>query len=81
VGSIMNFSLMYLLAPTGSAAASTGGGFISRALSEQTLKGWGAPGERLGHRGTCSGSSAIWGLPCRPRPLAASRAGSTGSAA
>jgi hypothetical protein len=44
VGSILNLSLMYLLAPTGSAGATAGQGFIAKALSEQTLKNWGAPG-------------------------------------
>lgn len=47
VGSIMNFSLMYLLAPTAAAAggAAAGGSLLQRALSEQTLKNWGCPGE------------------------------------
>ena len=43
VGSILNFSLMYLLAPTAGAAAG-GGGLLQRIFSEQTLLGWGAPG-------------------------------------
>jgi hypothetical protein len=43
VGSILNFSLMYLLAPTAGAAAG-GGGLLQRVFSEQMLVGWGAPG-------------------------------------
>jgi hypothetical protein len=43
VGSILNFSLMYLLAPTAGAAGG-GGGLLQRIFSEQMLVGWGAPG-------------------------------------
>ena len=43
VGSIVNFSLMYFLAPTaGSSAAATG--FISTLFSDRILRSWGAPG-------------------------------------
>eukprot|EP00884_Botryococcus_braunii_P007961 jgi/Botrbrau1/17166/Bobra.0157s0060.2 len=46
VGSILNFSLMYLLAPTvGSSAASNN--LIGKFFSEQTLKNWGAPGGHM----------------------------------
>lgn len=49
VGSIMNFSLMYLLAPT--AAAAAGGaasmGLIQRLLSDDLLRSWGAPGGNM----------------------------------
>ena len=47
VGSIMNFSLMYLLAPTGATAAAAGQSFLSKALGDTFLKGWGAPGKVL----------------------------------
>ncbi len=44
VGSIVNFSLMYLLAPV---AAGPGGaataGFVQRVFGDFYLKGWGAP--------------------------------------
>lgn len=44
VGSILNFSLMYLLAPTvGRGSAS--GGLLAKLFSESTLKSWGAPGQ------------------------------------
>lgn len=43
VGSILNFSLMYLLAPTGGSGAAASG-LVSRIFSESTLKAWGAPG-------------------------------------
>ena len=44
VGSIVNFSLMYLLAslPATSAAAQSGG-LVQKIFSEQTLRAWGAP--------------------------------------
>eukprot|EP00891_Asterochloris_glomerata_P002317 jgi/Astpho2/2317/e_gw1.00043.18.1_t len=44
VGSIVNFSLMYLLAslPATSAAAQSGG-LVQKIFSEQTLRTWGAP--------------------------------------
>lgn len=48
VGSIVNFALMYLLAPTASAAtAGASAGLISRIFSEQTLVSWGAPGGHM----------------------------------
>lgn len=48
VGSIVNFSLMYLLAPTASAAAAGAStGLISRIFSEQILTSWGAPGGHM----------------------------------
>eukprot|EP01026_Neomeris_dumetosa_P062178 TRINITY_DN58764_c0_g1_i9.p1 TRINITY_DN58764_c0_g1~~TRINITY_DN58764_c0_g1_i9.p1 ORF type:complete len:287 (-),score=39.50 TRINITY_DN58764_c0_g1_i9:297-1100(-) len=53
VGSIMNFSLLYLLAPT---AASLGGGgsFLQKMFSEQTLKNWGVPGGHMFEKGAYS---------------------------
>lgn len=52
VGSILNFSLMYLLAATpGSATAGAKGSFIQRMFSEQTLKNMGAPGGHFFERG------------------------------
>lgn len=45
VGSIVNFALMYLLAPTGSTATSTAGmSLFQKMFSETTLKNMGAPG-------------------------------------
>ena len=46
VGSIVNFALMYLLAPTGAASGAAATGFVAKLFSEQTLKAWGAPGKR-----------------------------------
>jgi hypothetical protein len=45
VGSIVNFALMYLLAPTGAAGAAgaASGGLIARIFGEQTLRAMGAP--------------------------------------
>lgn len=39
------------VAPTAgtAAAGAAAGGFIARALSDQTLKSWGAPGEKCDH--------------------------------
>jgi hypothetical protein len=53
VGSIVNFSLMYLLAPTAAAAAGVGGAAVAsqslivRALSDEFLVKWGAPGANM----------------------------------
>lgn len=48
VGSIVNFALMYLLAPTGAAAgAAAGTNFVAKLFSEQTLLGMGAPGGHM----------------------------------
>jgi hypothetical protein len=46
VGSILNFSLMYLLAPTGAGAAA-GGSLLGRALGPEFLQRWGAPGGNM----------------------------------
>lgn len=56
VGSVINFSLMYLLAPTAGAAAAAGGGsIVQRLLSDEFLKKWGAPG------GCGRGEEGEWG--------------------
>lgn len=49
VGSILNFSLMYFLAPTKAAVAGAvvGGNLFQKLVSEQTLKNLGAPGMSL----------------------------------
>lgn len=49
VGSIVNFSLMYLLAPTAAAAGSSvaGQSLLVRALSDEFLVKWGAPGGNM----------------------------------
>ncbi|KAI8475234.1 MAG: hypothetical protein J3K34DRAFT_405046 [Monoraphidium minutum] len=47
VGSVINFSLMYLLAPTAGAAAAGGGSMVQRLLSDEFLKKWGAPGGNM----------------------------------
>jgi hypothetical protein len=50
VGSIMNFSLMYLLAKTPASAAKAGSGnIIARLFDENTLKSMGAPGTQPEH--------------------------------
>ncbi|KAJ9513836.1 hypothetical protein QJQ45_020916 [Haematococcus lacustris] len=56
VGSVLNFLIMYLLAPTASTAASgaAAGGFIARVLSDATLKSWGAPGGNMFEAGAYS---------------------------
>eukprot|EP01024_Parvocaulis_polyphysoides_P044311 TRINITY_DN40802_c0_g2_i1.p1 TRINITY_DN40802_c0_g2~~TRINITY_DN40802_c0_g2_i1.p1 ORF type:complete len:368 (-),score=46.38 TRINITY_DN40802_c0_g2_i1:1305-2255(-) len=51
VGSIMNFSLLYLLAPT-LASLGGGGSLIQKMFSEQTLKNWGIPGGHMFERGS-----------------------------
>ena len=43
VGSILNFSLMYFLAPTAGAKV-IGANLLQKLFSEQTLLAWGAPG-------------------------------------
>jgi hypothetical protein len=47
VGSIVNFSLMYLLASTGTASAGASTGIIQKIFSDQTLKSMGAPGGHM----------------------------------
>lgn len=48
VGSIVNFALMYLLAPTAAAAGgAVGQSLVVRALSEEFLVKWGAPGGNM----------------------------------
>ena len=44
VASILNFSLMYLLAPTLSVGNAAPAGFIASIFSDRILKAWGAPG-------------------------------------
>ncbi|KAK9828962.1 hypothetical protein WJX72_003058 [[Myrmecia] bisecta] len=51
VGSILNFSLMYLLAPTAAAAGVGRQSLLAKLFSEQTLKAWGAPGGHMFERG------------------------------
>ncbi len=48
VGSIVNFSLMYFLAPTVGASA-VGANLLQKLFSEQTLQALGAPGLHPGH--------------------------------
>lgn len=48
VGSIINFSLMYLLAPTAAVAGSSAGqSLVAKFFSENTLKAMGAPGGNM----------------------------------
>ncbi|KAI7842868.1 hypothetical protein COHA_003486 [Chlorella ohadii] len=60
VGSIVNFSLMYLLAPV---AAGPGGaataGFVQRVFGDFYLKGWGAPTGHMFQPGFSLGSRAV----------------------
>jgi Protein RETICULATA-related len=60
VGSIVNFALMYLLAPTASAAAggAAGRSLLVRALSDEFLVKWGAPGAGWSVR-RLAGSAAV----------------------
>ena len=51
VGSIVNLSLMYLLAPTAATAAGKSMGFIERLFSDQILRSWGAPTGHMFERG------------------------------
>eukprot|EP00892_Ulva_mutabilis_P006175 jgi/Ulvmu1/392/UM001_0399.1 len=51
VGSLMNFSLMYLLAPTGGAAGRLPGNPFSRLFDERSLTRMGAPGGHIFERG------------------------------
>ena len=71
VGSILNFSLMYLLAPTAGAAAG-GGGLLQRIFSEQILAGWGAPGRGPALQGLVMGFDVL------VAPAAGAAAGSGG---
>lgn len=54
VGSIVNFSLMYLLAPTVASASSGAVGPIAKLFSEQTLVNMGAPGGHMFQPGNYS---------------------------
>lgn len=51
VGSIVNLSLMYLLAPTAATAAGKSMGFVERLFSDQILRSWGAPTGHMFERG------------------------------
>ena len=51
VGSIVNLSLMYLLAPTASSTAGKSLGFVQRLFSDQILQAWGAPTGHMFERG------------------------------
>jgi hypothetical protein len=60
VGSIMNFSLMYLLAPAGAAAgAALPKNLIARFFDERTLTRMGAPGGHIFERGFSLGGRVI----------------------
>lgn len=48
MGSILNFSLMYFLAPTAGASAACAN-LLQKLFSEQTLRAWGAPGMICSH--------------------------------
>jgi hypothetical protein len=72
VGSIVNFSLMYFLAPTAGASAA-GANLVQRLFSEQTLLAWGAPGAaghcfRVGEPSPQAHAHAL-GLPCAPEEV------------
>ena len=78
MGSILNFSLMYLLAPTAAAAGGGGGGggLLQRVFSEQILAGWGAPG-----RGPalCRGALHLEPLNPEPCPVLQGNSGASGN--
>ena len=60
VGSIMNFSLMYLLAPTGAKAnAALPKNLIAKLFDERTLTKMGAPGGHIFEKGFTFGGRAI----------------------
>jgi hypothetical protein len=60
VGSIMNFSLMYLLAPTGAnAGAAVSKNLIAKFFDERTLTRMGAPGGHIFEKGFSLGGRAI----------------------
>lgn len=60
VGSIMNFALMYLLAPTGAkAGAALPKGLIAKLFDERTLTKMGAPGGHIFEKGFSMGGRAI----------------------
>jgi hypothetical protein len=60
VGSIMNFSLMYLLAPTGAkASAALPKNLLARLFDERTLTRMGAPGGHIFERGFSFGGRTI----------------------
>jgi hypothetical protein len=47
VGSLVNFALMYLLAPVAATSGAASGGLIASLFSEKVLISWGAPGASL----------------------------------
>lgn len=57
VGSIVNFSLMYLLAPTASASASTG--FIAKFFGDHYMRLWKAPSGHMFEPGFSLGKRAV----------------------
>ena len=57
VGSILNFSLMYFLAPTAGAKV-IGANLLQKLFSEQTLVAWGAPGVLYSHEDTAAAAAA-----------------------
>ncbi|GAX76058.1 hypothetical protein CEUSTIGMA_g3501.t1 [Chlamydomonas eustigma] len=61
VGSILNFTVMFTLAPTAatSIAASAGGNFFTKAMSDHYLKGWGAPGGNMFEPGIFTGGQRL----------------------
>ena len=56
VGSILNFSLMYFLAPTAGAKA-IGANLLQKLFSEQTLLAWGAPGVLCSYEDTVAAAA------------------------
>ena len=57
VGSILNFSLMYFLAPTAGAKV-IGANLLQKLFSEQTLLAWGAPGVLYLYKDTAAAAAA-----------------------
>lgn len=67
VGSIVNLSLMYLLAPVASSTAGKSMGFIQRLFSDQILRAWGAPTGHMFERGYPFASRVVnigYKVPC-----------------
>ena len=65
VGSLLNFSLMYFLAPTAASGSTAAvGGLMSRIFSNSMLKAWGAPGEAAPSLPCKTETAALVALSC-----------------
>ncbi|KAG1676346.1 hypothetical protein FOA52_001141 [Chlamydomonas sp. UWO 241] len=64
VGSILNFTIMFTLAPTGAVAVggAAAGNFLQKAMSDVYLKKWGAPGGNMFEPGSYTAGQRIINL-------------------